>query len=143
MTASTEPPVPSASSSTASLPNRSHAGAPWSRCGPLPPGVVTPPMPWGAPRSARPSMRHRPLLRVGDSGSGRMPREPLDAPENLPEKSPCQVAFGQLQDEVPGMPDEAFAHVANAARPVECAILRVRKGGFGCPRRDGESSTTG
>jgi hypothetical protein len=38
-----------------------------------------------------------------------MPRESLDAPENLPKQAPCQVAFGQLQDEVPGMSDEAPA----------------------------------
>jgi len=36
-----------------------------------------------------------------------MPRESFDAPENLPEEAPCQVAFGQLQDEVPSMPDQA------------------------------------
>ena len=28
-----------------------------------------------------------------------MPREPLDAPESLRGETPCQVAFGQLQDE--------------------------------------------
>ena len=38
-----------------------------------------------------------------------MPREPLDAPENLPKQAPCQVAFGQLEDKVPRMPDEAPA----------------------------------
>ena len=36
-----------------------------------------------------------------------MPRESLDAPENLPEEAPRQVALGKLQDEVPGMPDQA------------------------------------
>jgi hypothetical protein len=34
-----------------------------------------------------------------------MPREPLDAPEDLPKETPSQVAFGQLENEVPGMPD--------------------------------------
>src|SRR3989442_12368824 len=32
------------------------------------------------------------------SRSRRMPRESLDAPENLPEERRCQMAFGQLQD---------------------------------------------
>ena len=36
-----------------------------------------------------------------------MPRESLDAPENLPKKRRRQVAFGKLEDEVPSMPDEA------------------------------------
>lgn len=36
-----------------------------------------------------------------------MPREAVDALENLLEEPPCQVAFGQLEDKVPGMPDEA------------------------------------
>ena len=38
-----------------------------------------------------------------------MPRESLDARDDLPEQGPCQVAFGKLQGEVPGMPDEASA----------------------------------
>ena len=38
-----------------------------------------------------------------------MPRESLDAPENLLEEAPRQVALGELQDEVPGMPDQASA----------------------------------
>jgi hypothetical protein len=36
-----------------------------------------------------------------------MPRESLDAPEDLPKESRSQVALGQLEDEVPGMPDQA------------------------------------
>jgi len=39
-------------------------------------------------------------------GSGRGPRESLDAPENLPKESRRQVALRQLQDEVAGMEDE-------------------------------------
>src|SRR5207253_7691946 len=35
--------------------------------------------------------------------------ESFDASENLPKEGPRQVAFGQLQDEVPGMPNEAPA----------------------------------
>jgi hypothetical protein len=38
-----------------------------------------------------------------------MPRKSLDPPENLPKEAPCQVALGQLQDEVPRMPDQAPA----------------------------------
>ncbi len=37
-----------------------------------------------------------------------MPREWLDALENLPEEAPGQVAFGQLEGEVPRMPDGAL-----------------------------------
>lgn len=36
-----------------------------------------------------------------------MPHESLDAPDNLPKETACQVALGQIEDEVPGMPDEA------------------------------------
>jgi hypothetical protein len=36
-----------------------------------------------------------------------MLREPLDAPEDLPKESRSQVALGQLEDEVPRMPDQA------------------------------------
>ena len=36
-----------------------------------------------------------------------MPCEPLDALKNLTKEVPRQVAFGKLQGEVPGMPDEA------------------------------------
>jgi hypothetical protein len=38
-----------------------------------------------------------------------VPREPLDVLENLPKEAPRQVAFGELQDEVPGMSDAAPA----------------------------------
>ncbi len=41
--------------------------------------------------------------------SRRMPPESLEALENLTKEGPCQVAFGELQGEVPGMPDEASA----------------------------------
>lgn len=56
-----------------------------------------------------------------------VPRESLDAPEDLPKEPPRQMAFGQLEDVVPGMPDEAptgLAHPllqANAARLHACA----------------------
>ena len=38
-----------------------------------------------------------------------MPRKSLAAPEDLPKGAPRQVAFGQLEDEGPGMPDRAAA----------------------------------
>ncbi len=38
-----------------------------------------------------------------------MPRESLDASEKLPKESPCELGFGQLQDEVAGMSDETPA----------------------------------
>ena len=36
-----------------------------------------------------------------------MPRESLDASKDLPKENRCQVALGQLEDEVPGVPDKA------------------------------------
>src|SRR5207245_9061117 len=38
-----------------------------------------------------------------------MPRESPDARDDLSKQRPCQVALGQLQDEVPSVPDEAPA----------------------------------
>ena len=38
-----------------------------------------------------------------------MPRESLDAPDDLPKERRSQVALGQLEDEVPRMLDEAPA----------------------------------
>jgi hypothetical protein len=40
---------------------------------------------------------------------GRVPRKPLDAPENLSEEAPCQLALGHLEDEVSGMSIQAPA----------------------------------
>jgi hypothetical protein len=48
-------------------------------------------------------------LRGPSARLGRMPRESLDAPEDLSKKAPRQVALGQLEDKVPRMPDEAPA----------------------------------
>ena len=48
-------------------------------------------------------------LWVRPSRSRGVPCESFDASENLPKEGPRQVAFGQLQDEVPGMPNEAPA----------------------------------
>jgi hypothetical protein len=35
-----------------------------------------------------------------------MPRQPLDAPENLAKQRPCQVAFRELQGEITSVPDQ-------------------------------------
>ena len=56
-----------------------------------------------------------------------MPREPLDAPDNLPKQAPRQVALGQLEDEVSRMPDEPPAGF-------EEPLLQARQG----PALDGE-----
>lgn len=44
-----------------------------------------------------------PSPRVCDSQAGRVPCESVYARENMPNESQRQVAFGQLQDEVPGV----------------------------------------
>jgi len=56
-----------------------------------------------------------------------MPREPLDARENLPKEEPCQVAFGKLEHEVPSVPNEAPAGL-------EQPLLEAREG----PALDGD-----
>ena len=56
-----------------------------------------------------------------------MPREPLDAPEDLPKEASGQVTFGQLEDEVPGVPNEAPAGL-------EQPLLETREG----PALDGD-----
>jgi hypothetical protein len=56
-----------------------------------------------------------------------VPREPLDALDNLPKEAPCQVAFGELQGEVPGMSDEPRAGL-------EEPLLEARQG----PGLDGD-----
>jgi len=49
-----------------------------------------------------------------------MPRELLDSPDDLRKEALSQLAFGQLQDEVPGM--------SNEAPPVlEEALLQARE----------------
>jgi hypothetical protein len=60
-----------------------------------------------------------PLLLWGPRSS-RMPRESLDAPENPAEQGGCQVALGELQDDVPGVPNEA-------ATGLEQALLQARR----------------
>jgi hypothetical protein len=50
-----------------------------------------------------------------------VPRESLDAPENLPKEAPRQVAFSELQAEIPGMSDEPRA-------ALEEPLLETREG---------------
>jgi hypothetical protein len=58
-------------------------------------------------------------LRVRPSRSRRMPPEPRDATEDLPKERRCQVALGQLQNEVSGVSNEA-------ATSLEQALLQAR-----------------
>jgi hypothetical protein len=50
-----------------------------------------------------------------------MPGAPLDASDDLPKHRVCQVAVGELQGEVPGMPNEASAGL-------EQPLLKTREG---------------
>lgn len=61
------------------------------------------------------------------SATGGVPRDSVDAPEDLPTQAPRQVARGQLEDVVPGVPDEAPAGL-------EQRCWRARQG----PALDGE-----
>jgi hypothetical protein len=56
-----------------------------------------------------------------------VPRESLDALENLPTEAPGQVALGELEHEVPRVPDEAPAGL-------EEPLLEARQG----PSLDGD-----
>ena len=56
-----------------------------------------------------------------------MPCEPLDAPADQRKQTLSQLAFGQLQDEVPAMSDEA-------STSLEQALLETREG----PALDGD-----
>jgi hypothetical protein len=56
-----------------------------------------------------------------------MPRESLDAPDDLPKQALCQVTLGQLEHEVPGMSDQPPAGL-------EEPLLEARQG----PALDGE-----
>src|SRR2546426_10313561 len=63
--------------------------------------------------SETPLLLRLPLLIASAPGWGsrsrRMPYEPLDTPDDLRKQALSQLAFGQLQDEVPSMSDEASA----------------------------------
>src|SRR5262245_63889237 len=67
--------------------------SPTTQGGQSSPPVATLPPPAG-PQRVEPSAR-----------SCRMPRQPLGAPENLAKRRPCQVAFRELQGEIPSVPD--------------------------------------
>src|SRR5262245_13654461 len=92
VTASTEPPrAVGALVNTSQNVNDRHPAERWRLCMPL--------ASWFG-HSDRVLLRHRrraasrcsvPVLPVPDSGSGRMPRQPLDAREDLAEERPCQV----------------------------------------------------
>jgi hypothetical protein len=63
-----------------------------------------------------------------------VPRESLDAAESLPKETSSQVTFGELQSEVPGMPDEASAGLERALlqarqRPVLDGVFDVSGNG--------------
>jgi hypothetical protein len=59
--------------------------------------------PLGDPPQRDPGQRRSCFPSGQSARSRRMPRESLDTPEDLPKESRCQVALGQLQDEVPSM----------------------------------------
>src|SRR3989442_7887485 len=56
-----------------------------------------------------------PPIPVRSSVSRRMPRESLDAPEDLPNQALRQVAPGQLEPDVPGMSHETPAGLEELA----------------------------
>jgi len=60
-----------------------------------------------------------------DARSCRMPRQPLDAPENLPKEAGCQMALGQLEDEAPRMSNEAPAGLEEPLLETRQCFLRV------------------
>ena len=66
-------------------------------------------------RSSSPSH----CLRQPSSASGRMPRESLDAPNDLPKQALCQGALGQLEHEVPSMPNEEHSQLKRHSPPRE------------------------
>ena len=65
------------------------------------------PVPTAETRPPGSSHSASPFLRVPSARSGRVPRQSLDAPDNLPKQALRQVALHKLEDEVPGMSDAA------------------------------------
>src|SRR5262249_4758791 len=79
-----------------------------------------------------PAMIHLPVPRSAAS-SRRMAGAPRDARDDLPKHRACQVSFGELQGEVPGMPNEASAGL-------EQPLLKTREGA--ALNGDGEEEPT-
>src|SRR5262249_36743479 len=77
-----------------------------------------------------------PLLPRAVASARRMPGAPLDASDDLPKHRACQVAFGELQGEVPGMPNEASAGL-------EQSLLKTREGTSSEWRRAGRADAAG
>src|SRR5438094_4715572 len=77
-----------------------------------------------AQRYSRPERSAFLPLRARPSRSRGVPCESLDAPDNLPKKSRRQVALRQLQDEVPGVTNEATTGL-------EQPLLEARQPGGG------------
>jgi hypothetical protein len=97
MTASTEPPVPFRQLvNTSQHVNNRHPGEPRGPFGPGSSSVVSSTVSFKDTAALSPARRAFPALTVQDSGPGRMPRESLDAPEDLPKEALRQVAFWQL-----------------------------------------------
>jgi hypothetical protein len=119
VTASTEPPVPSASSSTRPRTSTAVSLATLGESAPTAPGVGH------TPAVAFRETPDRQSLVIAftprGSRSRRVPRELLDALENLPKEAARQVAFGQLEHEVPQMPDRSPARL-------EQPLLETREG---------------
>jgi hypothetical protein len=84
-------------------------------------GLVVSSLPWLP--TARDASNHpiprRPLVTVSHAVRpiGRVPLQPLDAPENLPKEVARQVVLGQLGDEVPRMLDQATARLEEPLSP--------------------------
>jgi hypothetical protein len=57
-----------------------------------------------------------------------MPRNLLDAREDLAKEGPCQVAFGELQGEVPGMSDQPPAELIDTSIGALPRCLPLRRG---------------
>ena len=108
VTASSKPSVPIGQLVTTSRHiNGSHSRDRWGVYASVCPRLVTLTVPFRDTPAGSPLTL--PHIHSLGSCSRRMPREPLDAPEGLLKEALCQVALGQLEDKVPGVPNEAPA----------------------------------